>query len=52
MSAAQTPVKEGFQVMVYTSGDPIIARQRDEIGGVAVMPLASLIHNLSRNPAN
>jgi thiazole synthase len=43
LSAAQTLVKEGFQVMVYTSDDPIVARQLEEIGCVAVMPLASLI---------
>ena len=43
LSAAQTLVKEGFHVMVYTSDDPIIARQLEEIGCVAVMPLASLI---------
>jgi thiazole synthase len=41
--AAQTLVKEGFKVMVYTSDDPIIARRLEEIGCVAVMPLASLI---------
>ncbi len=43
LSAAQTLVKEGFQVMVYTSDDPVIARQLEDIGCVAVMPLASLI---------
>lgn len=43
ISAAQTLVKEGFKVMVYTSDDPIIARQLEDIGCVAVMPLASLI---------
>ena len=43
LAAAQTLVKEGFKVMVYTSDDPIIARQLEEIGCVAVMPLASLI---------
>ena len=43
LSAAQILVKEGFQVMVYTSDDPIIARQLEVIGCVAVMPLASLI---------
>ncbi len=43
LSAAQTLVDEGFQVMVYTSDDPIIARQLEEIGCVAIMPLASLI---------
>jgi thiazole synthase len=43
LAAAQTLVREGFKVMVYTSDDPIIARQLEEIGCVAVMPLASLI---------
>jgi len=43
LSAAQTLVKEDFQVMVYTSDDPIIAKQLEDIGCVAVMPLASLI---------
>ncbi|MGH8678899.1 MAG: thiazole synthase [Burkholderiales bacterium] len=43
LAAAQTLVKEDFQVMVYTSDDPVIARQLEEIGCVAVMPLASLI---------
>jgi thiazole synthase len=43
LAAARTLVKEGFQVMVYTSDDPIIAKQLEEIGCVAVMPLASLI---------
>ena len=41
--AAKTLVKEGFQVMVYCSDDPIMARELEEIGCVAVMPLASLI---------
>lgn len=43
LKAAETLVKEGFQVMVYTSDDPIIARQLEDIGCVAIMPLASLI---------
>lgn len=43
LKAAETLVKEGFDVMVYTSDDPIIARQLEEIGCCAVMPLASLI---------
>ncbi len=43
IAAAETLVKEGFKVMVYTSDDPIVARQLEEIGCVAVMPLASLI---------
>ena len=41
--AAETLVKEGFQVMVYTSDDPIVARELEAIGCVAIMPLASLI---------
>jgi thiazole synthase len=43
LDAARTLVKDGFKVMVYTSDDPIIARQLEEIGCVAIMPLASLI---------
>lgn len=43
IKAAQILVKEDFQVMVYTSDDPIIAKQLEEIGCVAIMPLASLI---------
>ena len=43
LDAARTLVKEGFEVMVYTSDDPIIAKQLEEIGCIAVMPLASLI---------
>ena len=36
-------MKEGFKVMVYCSDDPIQAQMLEEIGCVAVMPLASLI---------
>lgn len=43
LKAAEILIKEDFQVMVYTSDDPIIARQLEEMGCVAVMPLASLI---------
>ncbi len=43
ISAAKTLVAEGFQVMVYTSDDPIAARQLEDLGCVAIMPLASLI---------
>ena len=43
IAAARTLVAEGFQVMVYTSDDPIVARQLEDIGCVAIMPLASLI---------
>jgi len=41
--AARTLVAEGFQVMAYCSDDPIMAKQLEELGCVAVMPLASLI---------
>jgi len=41
--AAEILVREGFEVMVYCSDDPIQARRLEEIGCVAVMPLASLI---------
>ena len=43
LAAARTLVKDGFKVMVYCSDDPIQARMLEEIGCVAVMPLASLI---------
>src|SRR3954463_14006846 len=43
LKAAEVLVKDGFQVMVYTSDDPIIARELEAIGCVAIMPLASLI---------
>ena len=41
--AAETLLKDGFDVMVYTSDDPIIARELEAVGCVAIMPLASLI---------
>ncbi len=43
LAAAKTLVQDGFQVMVYTSDDPIIAKQLEDLGCVAIMPLASLI---------
>ena len=43
IQAAETLVREGFEVMVYCSDDPIQARVLESIGCVAVMPLASLI---------
>ena len=43
LKAAKVLVDEGFDVMVYTSDDPIIARELEAIGCVAVMPLAGLI---------
>lgn len=41
--AAERLVADGFDVMVYTSDDPLIAKQLEEIGCVAVMPLAAPI---------
>ncbi|MBF6025570.1 thiazole synthase [Lysobacter niastensis] len=43
LAAAETLVKDGFDVMVYTSDDPILAKRLEEIGCVAVMPLAAPI---------
>ena len=43
LEAAKTLIKEGFDVMVYTSDDPIIAKKLEDIGCCAIMPLASLI---------
>jgi len=43
LKAAEQLVADGFQVMVYTSDDPIVARELEAIGCVAIMPLASLI---------
>ena len=43
LAAAEQLVKDGFQVMVYTSDDPILARRLEELGCVAVMPLAAPI---------
>lgn len=43
IAAAKTLVSEGFEVMVYTSDDPIVAKQLEDIGCIAIMPLASLI---------
>jgi len=43
LKAAETLVKDGFDVMVYCADDPIQARMLEDIGCVAIMPLASLI---------
>src|SRR6478752_8067945 len=43
IAAAERLVAEGFDVMVYTSDDPILARRLEEIGCVAIMPLAAPI---------
>jgi len=54
LEAAKILVKEGFDVMVYTNDDPIIAKRLEEIGCVAVMPLAAPIGSGLgvRNPYN
>ena len=43
LAAARQLVGEGFKVMVYCSDDPIQAKMLEDLGCVAVMPLASLI---------
>jgi thiazole synthase len=52
--AAEILVKEGFDVMVYTNDDPIAAKRLEDIGCVAVMPLAAPIGSGLgiRNPYN
>jgi thiazole synthase len=52
--AADELVNDGFDVMVYTNDDPIVAKRLEEIGCAAVMPLASLIGSGQGigNPAN
>jgi thiazole synthase len=54
LQAAEELVRDGFDVMVYTNDDPIVARQLEEIGCVAVMPLAAPIGSGLgiRNPLN
>jgi len=43
LEAAEVLVKDGFDVMVYTSDDPILAKRLEDIGCCAVMPLAAPI---------
>jgi thiazole synthase len=54
LDAARTLVAEGFEVMVYTNDDPIVAKALQDIGCVAVMPLAAPIGSGLgiRNPYN
>ncbi|MCG6871722.1 MAG: thiazole synthase [Gammaproteobacteria bacterium] len=54
LAAAEILVGEGFEVMVYTNDDPIVARRLEEMGCVAVMPLAAPIGSGLgiRNPYN
>lgn len=43
LKAAQVLIEDGFEVMVYTSDDPIVAQELESMGCVAIMPLGSLI---------
>lgn len=54
LEAAATLIQDGFQVMVYTTDDPIIAKRLEDMGCVAVMPLAAPIGSGLgiRNPYN
>ncbi|MBP5979665.1 MAG: thiazole synthase [Halomonas sp.] len=54
LKAAETLLADGFDVMVYTSDDPIVARELEAMGCCAIMPLGSLIgsgHGI-QNPHN
>jgi len=54
LQAAETLIRDGFKVMVYTNDDPIVARRLEAMGCVAVMPLAAPIGSGLgvRNPYN
>lgn len=54
LEATETLVADGFDVMVYTNDDPIMARRLEDLGCVAVMPLAAPIGSGLgiRNPYN
>lgn len=54
IAAAKVLIKDGFDVMVYTNDDPIAAKRLEELGCVAVMPLAAPIGSGLgiRNPYN
>ena len=43
LKAAKELIADGFEVMAYTSDDPIVAKQLEEIGCCAIMPLAAPI---------
>ncbi len=43
IKAAEILIKDGFEVMVYTSDDPIVAKELEDIGCCAIMPLAAPI---------
>ena len=54
LKAAEMLVKDGFEVMVYTTDDPLTAKKLEDIGCVAVMPLGAPIGSGLgiRNPYN
>lgn len=54
LAAAETLVKDGFKVMVYTNDDPVMAKRFEQMGCAAVMPLAAPIGSGMgiRNPYN
>lgn len=54
LKAAETLIVEGFEVMVYTNDDPVMAKRFEEMGCIAVMPLAAPIGSGLgiRNPYN
>ena len=54
LEATELLIKDGFKVMVYTNDDPIIAKRLEDMGCVAVMPLAAPIGSGLgiRNPYN
>lgn len=43
LKAAELLIREGFEVMVYCSDDPVYARRLEDVGCAAIMPLGSLI---------
>lgn len=43
LKAAEELIKDGFDIMVYTNDDPIVARELEQMGCIAVMPLAAPI---------
>jgi len=54
LEAAEVLIRDGFRVMVYTNDDPILAKRFEDMGCVAVMPLAAPIGSGLgiRNPYN
>lgn len=54
LKAAEILAKDGFDMMVYTTDDPIVAKELEQMGAVAIMPLAAPIGSGLgiRNPYN